>query len=41
MELAPQFIVGQIVCTKITGYPRKQKGKRMAVVRYFGWNGDM
>lgn len=51
MALAERkFDVGQLVYTKITGYPpwpsciinfRQENDKTKAVVRYFGWNSDM
>lgn len=45
MALVPKFIIGQIVFTKIDGYPpwpsiiidfKKKDSKDKAVVRYFG-----
>lgn len=44
------FAVGQLVYTKIAGYPpwpsciidfRNKNSKKNAVVRYFGWNSDV
>lgn len=44
-----KFEIGQIVYTKIDGYPpwpscivdfSEKKGMQIAVVRYFGWNSD-
>lgn len=51
MALAKRkFEIGQIVYTKIAGYPpwpsciidiKPKNGKTKAFVRYFGWNSDM
>lgn len=51
MALAKRkFEIGQLVYTKITGYPpwpsciidmERKNGKTKAIVRYFGWNSDV
>lgn len=50
MDLAVRnFEIGQMVYSKIVGYPpwpsciidfQEKNGKQVAVVRYFGWNGE-